>query len=288
MSALQKMPFLTLCLCASLVCPLEASTRIGLSLRDAWRDASVQILRGRVDDVSYSHNTAYYRFRVAEVLKSVDGTAPSVIVVADPYWNTFAAITLNLRSEFVLYTRKSGEHFQSLREIEIDSLEGQQHLRAIRLFLNVMSVTGLQKQQTLCLTLWDARLSDLEKGALLDAMWETPSPTYSDVLLAIAKGNDSPDVRSWAVTVLSHIQNGNGVEQLIPILLNESDYSLRRQLLILFGTYRVQGAVAAIDELLRTVPQESLPAWQQSQLCAVAKEAQEKITGENASPYWRN
>jgi hypothetical protein len=59
-------------------------------------------------------------------------------------------------------------------------------------------------------------------------------------------------------------------------------------LLILFGTYRVQGAVAAIDELLRTVPQESLPAWQQSDLCAIAKEAQEKITGNNTSPYWRN
>jgi hypothetical protein len=258
------------------------------SLRDAWRDASVQILMGRVDDVSYSHNTAYYRFRVAEVLKSEDRAAPSVIVVADPYWNTSAAITVNLRSEFVLYTRKSGEHFQSLREIEIDSLEGQQHLRAIRLFLNVMSVTGLQKQQTLCLTLWDARLSDLEKGALLDAMWESASPTYSDVLLAIAKGNDSLDVRSWAVTVLSHIQNGNGVEQLIPILLNESDYGLRRQLLILFGTYRLQGAVAAIDELLQTIPQESLSAWQQNQLCALAKEAQEKITGTNTSPYWRN
>src|SRR5215472_3894662 len=191
MSTLQKMLFLTLC--ASLVCPLEASTRIGFSLRDAWRDKSVHILRGRVDDVSYSNNTAYYRFRVAEVLKSGDRTAPSDIVVADPYWNTFGAITLNLNSEFVLFTRKSGEHFQSLREIEVDSLEGQQHLRAIRLFLNVMSVTGLQKQQTLCLTLWDARLSDSEKDAVLDVMWETASPTYSDVLLAIAKGNDSPD-----------------------------------------------------------------------------------------------
>lgn len=119
-------------------------------------------------------------------------------------------------------------------------------------------------------------------------MWETKTPLYSDRLLGIASGKAPPFVRAWAITILASIGNERRVEELVPMLLDDPDYQVKRQLLLLFGVYRVQAALTSIDRLLHDSPPSTVSPAQIASLRAMAQEAREKINGENLSPNWRN
>ena len=277
-----------ICAVVSISFPAVGDLRTPYSERDAWGDASVLIVRGTVLDITYKGKSPEYEFQVSEVLKPREGGLAPTIVISDPYFNTMAAIKLKKGTDFVVFLRRDGEHFRLLREIDVNSDSGAQVLAGLRTFLSVMFTNDAAKQQQMCLSAWNSGLSDPEKKAVLDAMWDTKTPKYSELLLTIAKGADSPPIRAWAITILSYVGRDHGVAELVPMLLDDSDYEVRRQLLLLFGTYRVQSALPAIDTYLKAREQDTLPAWQQEALRSMAEEARDKITGKNTSPYWKN
>ncbi len=246
------------------------------------------MVRGSVIQVSYTGGSAYYTFQVSELLKPRDTSLPPRITIADPHWRSTAMIHLNKGQEALVFLSAEGEYFRSSREIDLAAPAGQETLLGVRLFLRIMYTPGAATQQKLCLDTWDSNLSDPEKQAVLDAMWETKTPLYSEVLLNVARGKDSPRVREWAITILSYIPSSQHVEELVPLLLSDPDYSVKRQLLLLFGTYRVQEAVPAIDELLNSNQGQLLLPWQMDSLRMMAEEARDKITGKNTSRYWKN
>ena len=58
------------------------------------------------------------------------------------------------------------------------------------------------------------------------------------------------------------------------------------QLLLLFGMHRVKAALPRIQKLLK----EDLVAdasWQAEEIRSMARQAADKITGKNTSPYWK-
>jgi HEAT repeat protein len=128
-------------------------------------------------------------------------------------------------------------------------------------------------------------LTDPEKESILDVMWETRTSDYSSRLMEIAEGHDSLRIRSWAITILAYLDAKERFEELVP-MLDEPDYELRRQLLLLFGMRRVQAAAPRIEKLLNS-DIVSEPPCQTEELRRMATQALDKITGKDASPYWK-
>lgn len=276
---------IAVCMFLYIPTPANGSMTIQLSYAEAWHDASIVIVRGRAERVAYKDQRAYQDFQVTEVLKPRRASLPSAVLISGSIYAPFASLD---SGNYVVFLQKQDETFRLMRSIRLDSPDGQQTLRGLRLFLKIMSTKGLAKQQELCLRVWNKSLSDPETSALLGAMWETKTPKYSRLLRTIAKGNDLPLTRSGAITILSYIGNDAGVDDLIPMLSSDPDYYVRRQLLLLFGSYRVQKAVPAIDALLQRKEDVNIPAWELDALHEMAQEARDKITGKNASPYWKN
>jgi hypothetical protein len=275
---------------AGLVCFSSAvcAMRGNYSEREAWADASVVIVRGSVSSVSRSGGIAQYQFRVLETLKPRGAGLAPRISITDPAWGSTEAIALRSGGEFLAFLQQRGDHFESRAEFELESPAGREMLRGVRLFLKIMYTSKAAEQRRLCVNAWNAVLSEPEKQGVLDAMWETRTPLYSEPLLRIASGKDSPRVREWAITILAYIGDGRRTEELVPLLLDDPDFDVKRQLLLLFGDYRVQDAVPAIDRLLNGDAPATLSPWQTTSLRAIAQEARDKITGKNTSPYWKN
>jgi HEAT repeat protein len=158
----------------------------------------------------------------------------------------------------------------------------------VRLFLSLVSKPDAAQRQEACLAAWKDSFSDPEKQGVLDAMWETRAPEYSPALLKVSRGNDSPGIREWALYILGSIDNRQGVEELVPLLSSEPDCEVKRQLLFVFGMYRVKEAVTPIDELLAGNPPGQCTSRQADALRARAQEARDKITGKETRPGWRN
>ena len=158
-------------------------------------------------------------------------------------------------------------------------------VRGLRLFLNLMEIDDKAKQRQQCLASWTSPLSEPEKRAVLDVMWETRFPGYSHRLMDVAKGQDLPSIRAWAITILASLDVSEPLEQLVPLLGN-SDYELRRQLLLLFGARRVKAAVPAIEKMLKG-PIVADATWQVDQLKSMANQALDKISGKDQSSSWK-
>jgi HEAT repeat protein len=118
------------------------------------------------------------------------------------------------------------------------------------MFFRLMNTADALRRQEACLDAWHADLSDREKTAVLDAMWETKTPRYSETLLKIARGQDSSAVRAQAITVLTGIGVSHGAAVLVPMLSSDPDCQVKRQLLALFRAYPAPEALPAIDQLL--------------------------------------
>lgn len=155
----------------------------------------------------------------------------------------------------------------------------------LRLFLKLMEIDDTAKRRQQCLASWKSALSEPEKRAILDVMWETRFPGYSHRLMDIAKGQDSPSIRAWAITILAYLDVSEPFEQLVPLLGN-SDYELRRQLLLLFGSRKVKAAVPAIEKMLKG-PIVADATWQVDELKSMATQALDKISGKDPSASWK-
>jgi len=267
--------------------PCAVATRLEMSQRDAWREPDVQIFTGVVSDSRHDDHTAYHSVRITEVLKSTGDALPATITVVDPHFATTAAIPLQEGETVVLYaTKKAHGTYESHGEIHLDAPAGADRLRGLRLFLRLMAVEDKARQRKDCVAAWNAKLSDPEKHSVLDAMWETRCPDYTDLLFDIAKGHNSPPIRSWAVTILASIEKTDRDAELIG-LLDDPDYDVRRQLLVLFGAHNVKEAVPRIEQLL----EEDLTRLSPSDADALrekAREALDRITGKDPSPYWKD
>lgn len=254
--------------------------------RDAWADPNVLIVKGFVSQARYDENRAYYTVQVSEVLKPRSGVALSEISVVDPYYRSDAMIDLKASEIVVLFVQQEPDHsYRSYREFHPDVPSGASKVRGLSLFLQLMYVSDKVSQRRQCLASWNSMLSDPEKESILDVMWETRTSGYSSRLMEIAKGPDSPRIRSWAITILAYLDAKERFEELIPVL-DEPDYELRRQLLLLFGTYRVKAAAPRIQELLTSDIVTEAP-YQADDLKSMARQALDKITGKNTSPYWK-
>jgi hypothetical protein len=285
-------------LCALAFIPPSAhGQRAFITELDAWENPSTVMVTGKVVKVTLprqslsqapdSDRRAYYDFLVSEWLKPRDSGLPQRITIEETWGFTDTAI-LRTGIDAILFLQERSEHFEPLREIYSDSTAGQQTIRGTRLFLRVMYTDDPIQRQKACLSAWNDALSDPEKGAVLDSMWETRTPEYSPTLLRIARGNHSPGVREWALNIVGSIGNSQGVEELVPLLLSEPSCQVKRQLLFVFGMYRVREAVTAIDELLASNQSGQCPPWQADALRARAQEARDKITGKEPGPGWRN
>ncbi len=259
-----------------------------MSQMDAWRDSSILIVKGIVTQVRYDdRRAAYYTIDISELLKPIEKTFPSNITVVDPYYMSTAMIELKTGENVVLFLRKgTNQYYESTNEINLDTPIGAKKLLGLRLFLDLMYTSDKSKQSQKCMNAWNNNLSDQEKAAVLDAMWETRCPYYVDSLVNIAKGQNSAEVRSWAITILAYIEEDDYVEDLIP-LLDDPDWQVKRQLLLLFGAHKVKKAQPRIEKLL-TEDIKALFPWQADNVREMAQEALDKITGKNTSPYWKN
>jgi hypothetical protein len=275
---------------AAMLCVSWAAygSRPNYSETQAWTDASALIVRGSISSADYGPDTtARYELRILEILKPRELNLRQ-ITITDHNWRTTAAISLRTGGEFLLYLVHLGDEFHSYREVDLQSPGGMSSLRGVRAFLKVMYTSEPAQQRQLCVDAWKTDLSEPEQQGILDAMWETKTPLYSDQLLSVANGKASPRVRAWAITILAYLGNARRVEELVPLLLDDPNYDVKRQLLLLFGIYRIQGALASIDRLLRDSPPATLLPWQTTNLRAMAQEARGKITGEDTNPGWRN
>ena len=283
-------------LCALAFGPAPAYGQRGLlSEFGAWRDPSVAMVIGKVVKVTPPRQSlsqapsldakVYYEFQVSEWLKPRDSGLPRSITITET-WGATDTPVLAPGVEVVLFLQKSGDHFHSLREIYLDSPAGEGTLRGMRLFLRVMYTADRVQRRQVCLDSWNDTLSDPEKMAVLDAMWETRDSDYSKPLLAIALGNDSPPVREWALTILGSEDQSEDVTRLVPLLLREPECGVKRQLLGVFGVYRVREALPAIDEFLAGDAAGQCPG-PGGTLRERAQEARDKITGKETRAGWR-
>ncbi len=257
-----------------------------MSQRQAWTDSDVLIIKGLVSRARHDGQTAYYEIQVSGVLKPQGGTIPKNITIVDPHYMSTAMVRLKEEETVVLFAKKgSDEYYWSCGELHLDAPSGAEKFGGLSLFLKLMSISDKTNQRQQCLASWDDKLSDPEKEAILDVMWETRCSDYTDLLIDIAKGQDSPRLRSWAITILAYVDKSERSEELVG-LLDDPDYDVKRQLMLFFGAHKVKAAVPKIEKLLR----EDIKAPSESQADAlrnIAREALDKITGKNTSPYWK-
>lgn len=260
---------------------------MGMSQREAWRDSDVLIIKGIVDNFRHDNGTAYYEIRVLASLKVLKRPIPKTITVVDPHYMTSAMVYLKEKEHAVLFVQKLKKgDYRSHRELRLASPSGQEALRGLELFLGLMSMDGEAKQRRECLKAWRAGLSDTDKRAVLDAMYETRCLEYADLLMDIARGRDTPRLRSWAVTILTCMNKSPRYGELIG-LLDDPDSDVRRQALVFLGVHKVREAVPRMEKFLK----ENIEAPSESDaenLRKKAREALDKITGKNKSPYRKN
>lgn len=268
-----------------------------MSKREAWENHSAVMVTGQVTGVrvsdssgasSAARRTAYYDFLVAEWLKPREPNLPTRLTIAES-WGATDTADLRPGVDVLLFlVGTPGRDYRSVQETYLDSPEGQQSLRGVRLFLRVMNLDGTEQRQRACLEAWNDDLSEAEKRSVLDAMWLTRHAGYAQALLRIATGTHSPHTRGWALSILASIDNGQGVEGLVPLLSRETDCEIRRQLLLVFGTYRTREALDAIDDLLSGSQAGQCESWRVEDLRSYARQARHKITGTDRSPYWKD
>jgi hypothetical protein len=261
----------------------------------AWDSPITLMAAGKVVRASYPRwsmqaqspdRNAYYDLEISEWLKPRDAGLPPRITIVAPWGATDTAV-FRVGTEVLIFVQRAGDYYHSVREIELDTPAGQQTLRGVRLFVGIMYLPDLAQRQKACLDAWNVKLSNPEMQSVLSAMWETRTPDYSRILRKVALGNDSPGVRGWALTILASIGNREGVEELVPILLSDADCEVKRQLLIVLGAYRVQLAVAAIDEFLAADLAGRCSSWRADDLRTKAREARGKITGIDVRSGWK-
>jgi hypothetical protein len=264
---------------------LMATARVTAAKYPGWR--SVQGPGNRVSFAPDPDNNVYYDLAISEWLKPRDPELPGRITVVGT-WGASDTAQFRVGTEVLVFLKRSGEYYHSVREIELETPAGQHSLRGTRLFVGILSLPDLAQRRKASLEAWSDALSDPEKQSVLDAMWETKTPEYSTRLRTIALGNDSPRVRSWALTILAGIGNPEGIEELIPILSSGVDCEVKRQLLIVLGGYRVQEAKAAIERFLTSdQAARCTPPSRADDLRNYARQAHSKITGTDTSSGWK-
>jgi len=282
---------------ATCLSPATYGQRMSITWHDAWADPSTEIVSGKITRVTppepnvkrldtgavevSAGGTAYYDFEVSEWFKPSDAGLPPRITIAER-WLAFDTADLKPGVDVVLFVRKQGEYYQSIREIYLDSPSGQATLRGARLFFRLMNTADALRRQDACLAAWNADLSDPEKQAVLDAMRETRTPRYSEALLRIARGGESPAFRPAAISILTEIGNAQGVKDLVPMLSSDPDCQIKRGLVALFWTYKVREALPAIDELLGSGQTAQCTGWPAKDLLEMARKARAEIVA--ASP----
>jgi hypothetical protein len=261
----------------------------------AWDSPITLMAAGKVVSARYPRwsmqapnpdRNAYYDLEKSEWLKPRDAGLPPRITISET-WGATDTAYFRVGSEVLVFIQRAGDYYRSIREIELDAPAGQQKLRGVRRFVGIMYLPDQAQRRKACLDAWTDKLSDPEMQSVLEAMWETRTPEYSQILRKVALGNASPQVRGWALTILTSIGNAEGVEELVPILLSDADCQVKRQLLIVLGAYRVEQAVAAIDEFLAADQAARCVSGRADDLRAMAREARGRRTGPDARPSRR-
>lgn len=222
-----------------------------MSQRDAWNNPDVFIIKAKVGNPFIDKNTARYPAEVMEILKSGAGSIPNAITVFDAHYGSTARSLLSAGMEGVLFVKKeAGGEYLTYREIDLtDSVGVRSVFRGLKLFLRLIAISDKAKQRRESVKAWRGDLSDPEKEAVLDVMWETRNAEYAGLLLSVAKGKDSPKVRSWAITILAYMDKTKWDEELI-FLLDDPDYHVRRQTLVFLRQHNVLKAISKIEKLI--------------------------------------
>ncbi|MDD5681562.1 MAG: HEAT repeat domain-containing protein [Candidatus Omnitrophica bacterium] len=258
--------------------------RVDIPNIKAWSSPDILIIEGVVEKERYVNNTAYYGIDVKKVHKPAKAHNPGRITVKNSYYHSTVAIRLNKGENVILFVKEIGNgYYASLREINLDTQYGKETGAGVKLFLGLMSIED-SKRSAECINSYDKGLSLPEKKAILDVMWETRSPAYSDTLLDMIKSENDPRLRSWAVVVFTNVSNGERAKELV-YLLDDPNYDVKRQLLVLFGSKKIEEAVPKIESLLKENLSE-MEDRQADSLRKIAKEALDKISGKSTTSYW--
>jgi HEAT repeat protein len=266
------------------------ASRLMMSNKEAWKDSSVMIVKGKVTQASHDvgARVALYDFSVSEVIKPKDPAFSTQVTVIDNHYLSTAMIPLHKDMNAVLFLTRSGEGYISYKEIDLDVQQGVEQLAGLRIFLDLMAIPQTDKRAAACIKAWKEAQSPSVKEAVLDAVFESPpSADYAPLLLAIAKGQDTARARSWAITILSPLASYDQIKELIP-LLNDPNYDVKRQLLGALGNHKAKEAISPIEAFLAENLEETHPKHEADFLRGRAQEALAKIRGENISPYWKN
>jgi len=244
-----------------------------MSQRDAWNNSNVFVIKAKVGNPSIDKNTARYPVEIVEILKSGAGGIPNVITVLDAHYNSTARTLLESGMVGILFVGKSsGSEYLTYRELDLnDSVGARNALRGLKLFLRLISISDKAEQRHESLKAWQRELSDPEKKAVLDVMWETRNSEYAALLMEVAKGKDSPNVRAWAITILTYIDKTKQDEELI-VLLDDPDYHVRRQTLLFLSQHNVVKAVPKIEKIVDSEVKAEY-AWQAVELKKEARKA---------------
>jgi hypothetical protein len=227
-----------------------------------------------------------YDILVSQWLKPRGANLPMSFALTEKYAATDTA-SFKAGGEYLVYLSEVNGTFETHREFNLSASDGQQALQGVRRFLEIMYVADPASRVKSCLAAWSDKLSAPEKVCLLDAMWLIGAPEHAPMLRKVALGNDSAQVRGWALTILVKLRVTEGIEELIPILLSDSDYEVKRQALYVLGTYRVQSALPAIEEFLARDQAARYAAWQAAALRSYAAQARDKISGKDPSSSWK-
>jgi len=270
---------LLLCLFVCVMLDGAASaSRIPMSQRDAWNNPDVFIVKVRVGSPLINKNIARYPVEVMKILKSGVGSIPNTITVVDAYYGSTARTLLRAGMDGVLFVKKNaGDEYSTYREMDLtDSIAARNVFRGLELFLKLIAIPEKEKQHRESVKAWKNSLSDPEKMAVLDVMWETRNEEYSNLLIDVAKGKAAPKVRSWAITILAYLGETSRDEDLV-FLLDDPDYYVRRQALIFLGEHNVSKAVSKIEKMIEGEVKTEYP-WQANDLKNEARRALVTIT----------
>lgn len=252
---------------------------------EAWSNPDILIVEGVVKRAHCANNIAYYDVDIKKIYKPYAMNGLRRITIKDSYYRSTAQIDLKKNERVMLFVKEiDGGYYGSAREIDLDTQYGRGASNGIKLFLSLMSIEDNNKRSTECINSYNGGLSVPEKRAILDVMWETRSPIYSNTLIDMIKKENDPGLRSWAITILTNIGDGERAKELV-YLLDDPNYDVKRQLLILFGVKKIKEAVPEIELVLKE-KLSGMENWQADSLRKIAKEALDKISGKNTSPYW--
>lgn len=260
-----------------------SASRIPMSQRDAWNNPEVFIIKVRVENPLRDKNVARYPVKVMKILKSGVGSIPNTITVVDAYYGTTARTHLRAGMDGVLFVKKdAGGEYSTYREMDLtDSVAALNVFRGLELFLKLIAIPEKEKQCRESVKAWRNDLSDPEKMAVLDVMWETRNAKYANLLIDVAKGKEAPKVRSWAITILAYLGKTSRDEELI-FLLDDPDYYVRRQALIFLKQHNVSKAVSGIERIIEGEVKTEYP-WQANELKNEARRAMLAITSKKSN-----